>query len=192
MSIRFTYLASALVFLGAVSCGAEEPKSPIMEVLTEAPQEPNGKVELTDEEWRERLTPEQFRILREAGTERPNGKVYKEFKSQGEGAYHCAGCNTRLFSSAEKFDSGCGWPSFYDPANAQNVVRKIDRTLGMTRIEVLCAMCDGHLGHVFEGEGFDTPTDKRYCINGVGLKFVPAKAGDEDAEKASSEDAAAE
>jgi len=183
MRIRLLPMASSLVFLGVVSCGADESKSPAMEVLPEAPEEPAGKVELTDAEWRERLTPEQYRILREAGTERPNGRVYREFKSQGNGAYHCAGCDALLFSSSEKFDSGCGWPSFYDPANAKNVIRKIDRTLGMTRIEVVCAVCDGHLGHVFEGEGFDTPTDKRYCINGVGLKFVPAKESSEDPAK---------
>lgn len=174
------------------SCGAEEPKAPVMEVSSEVPEKPAGKVELTDEEWRERLTPEQYRILRKAGTERPNGQVYKEFKAQGEGAYHCAGCDALLFSSNEKFDSGCGWPSFYDPADAQNVVRKIDRSLGTVRIEVVCAVCDGHLGHVFEGEGFDTPTDKRYCINGVGLKFVPSKADEKDTEKAPSEDVANE
>jgi len=154
---------------------AGDSKPTAMDVATEAPEEPAGKLELTDEEWRARLTPEQYRILRQAGTERPNGPVYKEFKAQGEGAYHCAGCNALLFTSNEKFDSGCGWPSFYDPAKAENVVRKIDRSLGMVRIEVVCGVCDGHLGHVFEGEGFDTPTDKRYCINGVGLRFVPAK-----------------
>ena len=122
---------------------------------------------------RRRLTPEQYDILRRAGTEAPNGAVYKEFKSQGEGTYHCAGCGA-LFSSKEKFDSHCGWPSFYDPAKAENVVIKKDITLGMVREEVLCAKCGGHLGHVFKGEGFDTPTDQRFCINGGGLVFVPA------------------
>jgi peptide-methionine (R)-S-oxide reductase len=164
---------AAALALGVLWSWADDGKPAAMEVATEAPEEPTGKVELSEEEWRKRLTPEQYRILREAGTERPNGQVYKEFKAQGEGAYHCAGCNALLFSSKEKFDSGCGWPSFYDPANAKNVVRKVDRTLGMVRIEVVCAVCDGHLGHVFEGEGFNTPTDQRYCINGVGLKFVP-------------------
>ncbi|MFU8893002.1 MAG: peptide-methionine (R)-S-oxide reductase MsrB [Luteolibacter sp.] len=178
MKSRLLLLSTAMVTIGMVWCVAGESKKTAMEVLPDPPQEPAGKLELTDEEWRERLTPEQYRILRQAGTERPNGQVYKEFKAQGEGAYHCAGCNALLFSSNEKFDSGCGWPSFYDPANAENVVRKIDRTLGMVRVEVVCAVCDGHLGHVFEGEGFSTPTDKRYCINGVGLKFVPAKADD--------------
>jgi len=176
MKLRALLITTAMSFAGLASCGGDESKKAAMEVLPESPDQPAGKVELSDEEWRERLTPEQYRILRRAGTERPNGAVYKEFKSQGEGSYHCAGCNALLFSSKEKFDSGCGWPSFYDPAKAENVVRKIDRTLGMMRIEVVCAVCEGHLGHVFEGEGFKTPTDKRYCINGTGLKFVPAKS----------------
>jgi len=128
---------------------------------------------LTEEEWKKRLTPEQFAILRKAGTERSNGKVYQQFKAQGGGTYYCAGCNTELFSSKEKFDAHCGWPSFYDPSKAKNVKTKVDRSAFMTRTEVLCAVCDGHLGHVFTGEGFDTPTDKRYCINGTSLKFVP-------------------
>lgn len=151
-----------------------------MEVHTEKPEEPSAKVTKTDAEWRKELTAEQYRILREAGTEAPHGKVYKQFKEQGEGTYHCAGCGALLFSSKEKFDARCGWPAFYDPAKAQNVTTKRDVSHGMVRIEVNCAKCDGHLGHVFEGEGFDTPTDKRYCINGVGLVFVPAKPDDKE------------
>ena len=130
-------------------------------------------VERTKEEWRKILSPEQFRILREAGTERPNGKVYLEFKKHGAGTYYCAGCESELFSSKQKFDSRCGWPSFYDPSNAKNIKTSVDYHLGYPRTEVLCSVCDGHLGHVFTGEGFDTPTDKRYCINGTVLKFVP-------------------
>ncbi|WAC21298.1 peptide-methionine (R)-S-oxide reductase MsrB [Luteolibacter sp. SL250] len=164
---------TALIFsLAILSCNAKEP---VMETSKEAPAEPTGKVEKTDEEWKKELTPEQYRILRQAGTEAANGAVYKEFKHQGEGSYHCAGCGALLFSSKEKFDSNCGWPSFYDPAKAQNVKTKKDISHGMIRVEVVCAKCDGHLGHVFEGEGFNTPTDKRYCINGGGLVFVPAK-----------------
>ena len=133
------------------------------------------KITKSSEEWRKQLTPEQYRILRQAGTERPNGEVYREFKKQGAGTYLCAGCDTELFSSKEKFDSRCGWPSFYDPSKAKNVKTSVDYLLGYPRVEVKCAVCDGHLGHVFKGEGFDTPTDKRYCINGTVLKFVPAK-----------------
>jgi peptide-methionine (R)-S-oxide reductase len=168
------------------ACSAEDKKKAIMETQPEVPADPTGKVVKTDEEWKKELTPEQYRILREAGTERANGEVYKEFKHQGKGTYHCAGCKALLFSSDQKFDSGCGWPSFYDPAKAENVVLKKDVTLGMTRIEVICAKCEGHLGHVFEGEGYDTPTDKRFCINGGGLIYVPAK--DEKPEKPAKEE----
>ena len=128
----------------------------------------------TDEEWRKQLTPEQYRVLRQAGTEQPFGPAYEEFNKQGGGTYVCGACGAELFSSKEKFDSHCGWPSFYDPANAKNVITRDDNSLGGTRTEVLCAQCGGHLGHVFKGEGFATPTDQRYCINGVSLKFVPA------------------
>lgn len=131
------------------------------------------KVEKTEEEWKQELTEKQFHILRKAGTERPFGKEYDEFKKQGGGKYLCVGCGAELFSSETKFDSKCGWPSFFDPADAQNVNTFEDFHLGYLRTEVRCAGCDGHLGHVFKGEGFDTPTDKRYCINGAILKFVP-------------------
>jgi peptide-methionine (R)-S-oxide reductase len=169
-------LLTAIVgVLVLAACSAGDEKQPAMETQDKAPVEPTAKVTKTDEEWKKLLTPEQYRILREAGTERPDGAVYHEFKKQGAGTYHCAGCGALLFSSNEKFDSRCGWPSFYDPAKAENVKTRKDMSIGRVRVEVNCAKCDGHLGHVFEGEGFNTPTDKRYCINGVGLKFVPAK-----------------
>jgi len=155
-------------------------KETAMEVLKETPEPPKANVEKTDEEWKKTLTPEQYRILREAGTERADGEVYKEFKEQGAGTYYCAGCNAELFTSNEKFDSHCGWPSFYDPAKAKNVKFNVDFHMGYARTEVLCKICNGHLGHVFEGEGFDTPTDKRYCINGTVLKFVPASGSDKE------------
>ena len=173
ITIRST---TTLIFsLALAACSAEDKKKDAMEVRTDAPAEPTGKVVKTDEEWKKILTPEQYAILRESDTERAHGEVYQQFKEQGVGSYHCAGCNALLFTSKQKFDSGCGWPSFYDPAKAENVTIKKDVTLGMVRVEVLCAKCGGHLGHVFEGEGFNTPTDQRYCINGGGLVFVPAK-----------------
>jgi len=138
-----------------------------------SPEDPQQKVTKSDEEWKAQLTAEQFRILRKDGTERPNGQAYKDFKAQGAGSYHCAGCDTKLFTSKEKFDAHCGWPAFYDPADAKNVTTHDDFSGGVMRTEVRCAVCDGHLGHVFKGEGFDTPTDQRYCINGIVLKFVP-------------------
>jgi len=127
----------------------------------------------SDEEWREQLDEEQYRVLREAGTEAPFGSGYEEFKQQGPGSYYCVGCGAKLFSSKEKFDSGCGWPSFFDPATEEGVTTRPDNSGGRMRTEVLCAHCGGHLGHVFAGEGYDTPTDKRYCINMVTMRFVP-------------------
>lgn len=173
--IAIRSITAFVLTLTLASCSAEEKPKPTMETRTEIPADPAGKVVKTDAEWKKLLTPEQYHILRESGTERANGEVYKEFKHQGEGTYHCAGCNALLFSSKEKFDSGCGWPSFYDPAKAENVTLKKDVTMGMTRTEVNCAKCGGHLGHVFSGEGYKTPTDQRYCINGGGLIYVPAK-----------------
>ena len=167
---------SILIFtLALAACSADEKKKSAMETRLDAPVEPTAQVVKTDAEWKKQLSAEQYRILRESGTERPNGAVYQEFKHQGKGGYHCAGCNALLFSSEHKFDSGCGWPSFYDPAKAENVILKKDSSLGVTRTEVVCAKCGGHLGHVFEGEGYKTPTDQRYCINGGGLVFVPTR-----------------
>jgi peptide-methionine (R)-S-oxide reductase len=178
--VRIRSFVNLIFAFTLAACSAEENKKAVMETSPEKPVEPTGKVEKTNAEWKKLLTPEQYHILRESGTERANGAIYQEFKHQGKGTYHCAGCKALLFSSEHKFDSGCGWPSFYDPAKAENVTLKKDVSLGMTRIEVLCAKCGGHLGHVFEGEGYKTPTDQRYCINGGGLIFVPAK---EDAAK---------
>jgi len=178
-------LIPALLFYGialALVTGCETKSSnpavmsnpvPATSLANTASNLPADTVTRTDAEWRRLLSPEQYHVLREAGTERPNGPAYEEFKKQGAGTYVCGGCGAELFSSAHKFDSHCGWPSFYDPANAKNVRTREDRAFGMTRVEVLCARCGGHLGHLFKGEGFPTPTDQRYCINGVALKFVP-------------------
>ena len=133
---------------------------------------PGTPVEKSDEQWRQELTPEEYRVLRQAGTERPYTGEY--WDTHTAGVYQCRACGTELFTSKEKFDSHCGWPSFWAPL-AEGTVKYIhDRALGMERIEVRCGNCDSHLGHVFEGEGYGTPTDQRYCINSVSLKLVSA------------------
>lgn len=165
----------AVTAMTVTACQSEPKNAKPMETSNDKPITPTEKVEKTDAEWKAQLTPEQYRVARKSGTEAPNGKVYKQFKAQGAGTYFCIGCGAELFSSKEKFDSRCGWPSFYDPAKAKNVTTKADYSAGSVRTEVNCAKCDAHLGHVFKGEGFNTPTDKRYCINGIVLKFVPDK-----------------
>jgi len=126
----------------------------------------------TEEEWRTRLNPAEFRVLRQAGTEAPWTGEYTDTKTKG--VYRCRACGFELFSSDTKFDSHCGWPSFWTPL-AQDRVRLIeDTSLGMRRTEVRCANCNSHLGHVFEGEGYGTPTDQRYCINSISLTLEPA------------------
>ena len=173
---RLTALALAAGFsLLQISCGdATADGEKAMKVEKEAPVQPTKPVSKTDEEWKKSLGPEQYAILRKHGTERPWGKVYDEFKKQGEGTYYCAGCDAELFTSKEKFDARCGWPAFFDASKHKNIKTLRDTSAGMVRVEVRCNVCDGHLGHVFEGEGFNTPTDQRYCINGTVLKFVPA------------------
>lgn len=133
---------------------------------------PCPKLGLTDAQWRERLTPEEFSVLRRAGTEPPHTGQYTDTTT--EGVYQCRGCGAELFRSTEKFHSHCGWPSFFDPANSEAVILHPDDSLGMVRTEVLCANCHSHLGHVFTGEGYPTPTDQRYCINSICLRLVPA------------------
>jgi len=137
------------------------------------PPAPMEKVTRTTDEWKKLLTAEQYRVTREAGTEPAFGEAYHAFKQQGRGSYFCVCCGNLLFTSTTRFDSGCGWPSFYDPASAGGIVERKDSSHGMDRIEVLCAKCDAHLGHVFAGEGFKTPTDRRFCINAAALRFVP-------------------
>lgn len=169
--VKLTAVGGACI-LAVSLLGANPAKGPMKESDT-VPEKLNATESLESNDWMEKLTPEQYRILRQAGTERPNGAVYQQFKKQGSGTYYCAGCGEKLFSSEHKFDSRCGWPSFWDPATTDSIETRVDESLGMRRVEVVCANCEGHLGHVFEGEGFDTPTDQRYCINGTVLEFVP-------------------
>ena len=122
-------------------------------------------------EWQQALTPMEYHVLREAGTEAPFVGEYTDTTT--EGVYRCRACNAELFRNDTKFDSHCGWPSFYAPLAKDSVVYLEDRALGRTRTEVRCASCGGHLGHVFEGEGYGTPTDLRYCINSISMTLEP-------------------
>ena len=126
-----------------------------------------------DAAWRAQLTPAEYQVLRQAGTEAPFTGEYTDTKTRG--VYRCRACGQKLFSSDTKFDSHCGWPSFFSPLAGDRVILREDRTLGMVRTEVLCATCHSHLGHVFEGEGYPTPTDQRYCINSISLTLEPAE-----------------
>ncbi len=158
-----------LIVLAAALCAVRAGEKP---QLQSTPM-PKPEIVKTDDEWKKLLTVEQYEVTRQRGTERPFGDIYKEFEKQGEGTYYCVCCGAELFTSKEKFHSGCGWPSFYDSSKAKGVLERADDSHGMHRVETLCKRCGAHLGHVFEGEGFKTPTDRRFCINGVALKFVP-------------------
>jgi len=129
------------------------------------------KVVKSDGEWREQLSDAEYQVLREAGTERAWAGEYVKTKTPG--IYECRACGAELFRSDTKFESHCGWPSFFSPLAGESVILREDRSHGMVRTEVLCATCHSHLGHVFEGEGYDTPTDQRYCINSVSLRLQP-------------------
>ncbi|MFC5029545.1 peptide-methionine (R)-S-oxide reductase MsrB [Streptomyces sp. So13.3] len=129
------------------------------------------EVEKSDEQWREELSSQEYAVLREAGTERPFVGEYTDTRTTG--VYSCRACDAELFRSDTKFESHCGWPSFYDPADSAAVELIEDRSMGAVRTEVRCAKCGSHLGHVFEGEGYATPTDQRYCINSISLRLAP-------------------
>ena len=130
---------------------------------------PPATVVKSDEQWRTELSPEEYAVLRRAGTERAFTGEYTD--NHRTGVYRCRACGAELFRSDTKFDSHCGWPSFFTPLAGERVIERSDDTLGMRRTEVLCASCHSHLGHVFSGEGYGTPTDLRYCINSISLTF---------------------
>jgi peptide-methionine (R)-S-oxide reductase len=139
-----------------------------------SPTRPDGSaypVSLTEQEWKQRLTSSELRILREGGTEPAFVGEYTDTKDVG--VYSCRACGAELFRSEAKFDSHCGWPSFFTPLAGESVIEIEDRSLGMVRTEVRCATCGSHLGHVFAGEGYETPTDLRYCINSLSIRLEP-------------------
>jgi peptide-methionine (R)-S-oxide reductase len=149
--------------------------SRIRDVLQWIPPDPalekEPKVIKSEQEWRQQLTALEYHVLRQAGTQRPFTGEYVD--TQTIGTYDCRACGAELFRSETKFDSQSGWPTFFAPISADAIVDRIDRTLNMVRTEVVCASCYSHLGHVFVGEGFDTPTDLRYTVNSVSLRLVP-------------------
>ncbi|MEO7660539.1 MAG: peptide-methionine (R)-S-oxide reductase MsrB [Pyrinomonadaceae bacterium] len=189
--MKHNYLFAFSLFLVAVivgyaaSCTSATPSQPAdVAIVSASPEFPaattgnvsddvfNGeKIVKSDDEWRKILTPEQFHILREEGTERSYTGEYNDNHEDGD--YYCAACHLKLFSSKTKFESGTGWPSFYQPINAKNVTEKTDNAFGVTRTEIECSRCGSHLGHVFD-DG-PKPTGLRYCMNSLALKFEKAK-----------------
>ncbi|KAG9243882.1 methionine-R-sulfoxide reductase-like protein SelR [Calycina marina] len=143
--------------------------------ISAATRDMSYPVQKSDDEWRAVLSKEQFRILRQQGTEAPHiGKYDKHAPSTG--VYTCAGCDAPLYTANQKFKSGCGWPAYFDNIPGA-VTRHTDSTLGMERTEIVCSNCGGHLGHVFKGEGYQTPTDERHCVNSISMKFSPEDEG---------------
>jgi len=182
ISLIFTLAGSLAVLMGGCTTGTTSkaanntpPPSANSSAATKEPAEKKGSDDVfdgkmivkADEEWKQLLTPAAYHVLREEGTERAYSGEYAD--SHGDGDYYCAACHLKLFSSKTKFESGTGWPSFFEPINKKNVVEKTDKLLGIERTEIECARCGSHLGHVFD-DG-PKPTGLRYCMNSVSLKF---------------------
>ncbi len=163
---------TALVSLGTLGAAWAGLRGSLLSHGAQAAQPHPYEVTHTDAEWRKLLTPGQYEVLRHAGTEPPFSSPLDHEKRAG--VFSCAGCGLPLFSSKTKFESGTGWPSFYEPLSKSAVDERTDTTFGMTRTEVLCHRCGGHLGHVFD-DG-PKPTGLRYCMNGLALRFTPAQA----------------
>lgn len=170
---KFISTSSFLLLFGMASCQTPDSNKKADEI-TKNPktQAMENSYTKTDAEWKKILTPEQYEVLREKGTERPGTGEYNNFSEKG--IYVCGGCGTELFTSEQKFDSHCGWPSFDNNIAGGDRVKQIkDLSYGMVRTEIVCAKCGGHLGHIFD-DG-PTATGQRYCVNSLSLKFIPAK-----------------
>ncbi|MCO6146543.1 peptide-methionine (R)-S-oxide reductase MsrB [Flavobacterium sp. NRK1] len=164
-------IAIIILLFSLASCQGQEKKKNKETEISQQPVKGKLNMNTTDAEWKKVLTEEQYEVLRQKATERPfTGEYYKNFE---KGVYVCAACGNPLFTSDAKFDSPCGWPSF-DQAIKGSVIYKEDKTLGMTRTEVMCANCGGHLGHVFD-DGPEETTGNRFCTNSVSIKFIPSK-----------------
>lgn len=161
-----------LFFAMLTSCTTANPNNTTPKTMDMKGTSKSGeKLVKTEVEWKKELTPMQYHVLREKGTERAFTGAYWNNKDLGQ--YLCAGCNTLLFTSKTKYDSGCGWPSFYEAHDNDNIEMRPDNSHGMSRVEIVCATCDGHLGHIFE-DG-PQPTGVRYCVNSESMLFIPAE-----------------
>lgn len=174
----FLIIASLITSLASCNAQAGKSKTTAMDTTKKNPvysTTDSSKVSLTNDEWKKILSPEVYQIARQKGTERPYTSKFENFKEVG--TYYCGACGNPLFKSDTKFDSGCGWPSFYEPISKSSIIYTPDNTYGMTRTEVQCGRCKGHLGHVFD-DG-PPPTGLRYCINGVVLDFEKAQKAEQ-------------
>ena len=163
---KFPFIAVVLLLW---ACGSGKNSASISQTaMQNIPSDTLLPVPATEEEWKQRLTPEEYRVLRQKGTERPCSSPFEQVWDSG--TYVCKGCGNELFRSETKFDAGCGWPSFYESIDKSKVKEIADYSHNMIRTEVVCARCGGHLGHVFN-DGYGQPTGLRYCINGVSLGF---------------------